>query len=137
MSTESIDEINEVVEWYTTLPFGYNDVNDLMFGRQKLTGYLFRYTTELGEVRKAWNKAQAIRENEKSKLEAREVHQGIGKAEIFAKANTTKEFDLEKKLEGAYYSHKENVESIREVLNAMNQHIAIARDESTRRNFQG
>lgn len=131
-----IEEINQIIDWYSKLPVGYNDVNELMYVRQRLTGYLFSYANELGELRKSWNKSQSITENARVKIQARELHQGIGKAEIFSKANTTKEYEIEKELEGAYYSHKENVEAIKEVLNSLNQSIAIARDEYSRKNFQ-
>jgi hypothetical protein len=131
-----IDEINQIIEWYATLPVGYNDVNELMYARQRLTGYLFNYATELGSLRKDWNKAQSVTENARSKIQARELHQGIGKAEIFAKANTSREFKIEKELEGAYFSHRENVEAMKEVLNSLNQSIAIARDEFARKQYQ-
>lgn len=131
-----LNEINKIVDWYRSLPSGYQEVESLIHARQELSGYLFSYTVDLGEVRKSWNYAQSIKETSKAKIEVREMHNGLGKADIIARANTGKELEMEKKLEGAYYSHKENVESIREVLNSMSQSIAIARDESNRRNMQ-
>lgn len=126
-----IEEINDIIEWYTKLGSGYNNVNELMYQRTRLAGLYTHFCSVLGEYRTAWNEAQATRENERAKIEFKEVQKGTSgnKATLIAKSNTYTHLALEKQLEGKYYKAKYESESIKEVLNAMHQHIAQARDE--------
>lgn len=130
-----IEEINIIISWYIKLPKDYNNVTELIFNRQQLAGLMFAYTGEVGENRKAWNRSQATYETELVKWEMRST-QNSTKAKIEAKANTSNLMKQMKEFEGEYYASKENLESIREVLNSFSQSIAFARQEWSSKNFQ-
>jgi hypothetical protein len=131
-----MDEINEIINWYCNLPKDYSNVNELMYHRQRLVGYYFHYATQLGELRKLWNVAQAQKENELAKREMTSLEKSSTKARVIAKANTSSLLTIEKQAEGNYYAHKENLEAIKEVLSAMSQSIAVSRNEWINRNQQ-
>ena len=131
-----LEEINQIVEWYVRLPKDYSNVNELMWNRQRLVGFYFHYATMLGECRKAWNVAQAQKENELAKREMTSLEKSSTKARVIAKANTSSLLTIEKQAEGNYYAHKENLEAIKEVLSAMSQSIAVSRNEWINRNQQ-
>lgn len=126
-----IEEINDIIEWYTKLHSGYNNINELMYYRQRLAGLATAFASSIGEARKVWNNAQAIRENKRAKIEMKEVISGTSgtKATLIAKANTHLELTTEKKAEGMYHSMAKQYDSIKEVLSAMNQHISQAKEE--------
>lgn len=126
-----IEEINEIIGWYKMQGRRYNDVHELMYHRARLAILYGTFMEELGGLRRAWNGAQAERENQRAKMEVKLMTQGIPatKATLQAKANTYKLLTAEKEAEGKYYEYKAQADSIKEVLSAMHQHIAQARDE--------
>lgn len=126
-----IDAINEIVGWYQCLPSGYNHIHDLMYNRDQLSGYFYTLCTEVGNLRREWNRAQATRENEKLKFQHKQMVKGDSyqKADVLARLNTSKEYELEKDAEGIYYGYRECIDAVKEVLQAMNQRIAHARAE--------
>lgn len=127
-----VEEINTVIDWYKSLPIGYNHINELIHNRKVLSTYLTSYQTMVSEFRRNLAVAIAEYDNKKSKLVFNNLSQGIGKAEIIAKVNTQKELRVLEECKGMYDSHKENIKSVNEVLSTMSQHIAIARDELAR-----
>lgn len=131
-----IAKINEIVDWYVGLPSGYSNVTELINARQRLSGYLFNYTVLVGDLRKQYNSSQAIYEGDIVKWEMKSSASSSTKAKLEAKANCSKLFTILKDAEGDYFSHKENCEAIKEVLNSMSQSIAFARKEWEIKSFQ-
>lgn len=123
-----VDKINDIVKWYNELPKGYNNLTELMYNRQMLVTYFQRYAVEIGELKLQWKIAESERESERSRIEMKNIDTPT-KATIIAKANTSHLLRIEKKAEGLYWRSKFNLDAVKEVISALNQDVAQARED--------
>lgn len=131
----AFEEIREIVDWFRDLPSDYLGINDLIYQRQRLVGFYFEFSSQLGFARQVWAESQA--DYEKKKLQLRVAHQakGVTKANSISRANSAKEYEEQQKAEGTYYKMFYTYKSIEHVINAMNQQIAHLREELKKSNF--
>ena len=126
-----LNEIDVIVSWYQKLNDDFTGINDLINYRRKLATWYFYFNTALGESRNAKALSEAQYNEERSDKMAYElsVDKKMNHAEV--KANSSVSYML-KQLEqdrATYYQLKDIQNSIVEVLNSMQQHIAVLRIE--------
>lgn len=128
--TEYIDEIKEIVDWYQELDEGFMDINELMYKRQKLSGYAFNFNYLIvGPLAHEVEMKEAELETSIEQIRVQHIPKGVGASEIIGKANTEKQRkDLADAL-GNYKAAVGNQKSIFKVLESMNQHISYLKEE--------
>ena len=128
-----IDEINEVVTWYRSLPMDYTGINELMYQRVQIVTLLTYFSTELGECRIQWKNAEIETERKKRSKTIEYLEDGnpLSKSQEYAKFESLEEFANEKRFDGAYNSMRLFYDSTNKVIDAINQHISNLKREET------
>ena len=128
-----IDEINEVVTWYRSLPMDYTGINELMYQRVQIVTLLTYFSTELGEYRIQWKNAEIETERKKRSKTIEYLEDGnpLSKSQEYAKFESLEEFANEKRFDGAYNSMRLFYDSTNKVIDAINQHISNLKREDT------
>jgi len=121
--------IGAVCGWYTALNRGYNNINEMMYKRQKLNGYTYAATDALEKAISYENKAQYEYERKKDGIRAAYLDKGVTKAEALAKAKTSAEKQEATQWKSAAISIREKIRQANRVSESMSQHIAILRKE--------
>lgn len=132
----TINEIQNIVEWFRELPSDYTGINELMHQRQRLTGFYALLSAQVGESRAVWAKSKAIYEKKKLQLRVGYLSKGTTKAETISRANSIPELEAQQSAEGLYYEFYFLLKGTEEVLSAMNQQIAHLREELKKSVFQ-
>lgn len=135
----NIEQINEIVYWWIELTDDYKDLNELLYARQRLSGYLFSFANELAQMRKEWSASQSKIEKVKNQNRVRflATDSSIQKADYKARANSASDFEEDKLNEALYFGSKHIYDATVQVLDAMNQRIAHLREEWRLENFRG
>lgn len=125
------EKILEIIREYRELAPDYTDINELMYKRKLLSTYGANLAVEVGKARANWklkNLKYEVNKNQKHII-FYQKQGNLGKAEIYAKANTE---DLQKesvKAENIYYELDYIFKALRETLGDLNQRIAHLREE--------
>lgn len=122
-------EIKKIVEWYRDLPRGYNDINELMHKRQRLSGYFYTLTEEMGLAKKIHLASETILERKKTRIRVMHQSSGVGRADNLSRFNTSDEHREVQEAQGEFSSLFYLYKSTAEVISTMSQHIAYLREE--------
>lgn len=122
--------LDTIIQWYRDLPRGYYDINELIYKRQKLVGYLANYTDLLEELQ--INLAGSENQLEERKINIRVKFQdkvGIGKATSLSRQATTEESGKVNVASKQLSAMRDFIKIAIVINDTMNQHIAILRQE--------
>lgn len=134
----NLEQINEIVFWWIELQDDYKDLNELLYARQRLSGYLFSYANELAQARKDWSATTARIEKVKNQSRVKFLQTSSAQqADYKARANMAGDYEQDKLNEAIYYGMKHIYDATAQVLDAMNQRIAHLREEWRLMNFRG
>lgn len=128
---ESKEQILDIVAWYRDLPADYIDVNELMFARKNLAAYGATFSVEVGKARAEWKRATfryEVTRNQKQ-IVFYTKQNNLGKADIYAKANTEELYEKSVEAENTYFELDYIFKALREVLGELNQRISYLREE--------
>jgi hypothetical protein len=130
---KTIEEINEIIEWYHGLPMDYNGINEIMFQRVQLITHLAFYSSEMSDARIRWKNAEAeterVRRTETKK--AMSLNLPMAKAVEIGKFESINEYANEKQWDGVYYQMRTFFDVCNGIIDAMNQHISnLKREEN-------
>lgn len=134
-----IDEINEIIGWYRSLPMDYTGINEIMYQRVQMVTLLSYFATELGEYRVQWKNAEAETERVRRTYVKEYIDSGstMSKAQEYGKFYSLEEYAVEKKYDGAFNSMKFFYETTNGIIDAMSQHISnLKREENYNKNVQ-
>lgn len=138
MNEETFKKILRIVNWWEGLRPDFTGLNDVMHARQVLSAHLFAMATDLSTARKSWAEAQVLLESKTNQLKVKfSLKTNTTQAGVQAKANTLKEFEMEKNFEAIYFGMKHQYDAIVQILEAMSQRIAILRREWETKNYSG
>jgi len=121
--------IGAICGWYTALNRGYNNINEMMYKRQKLSGYTYAATEVLDKVIGYEKESQYEYERKKDGIRAAYLDRGVTKAEALAKAKTSAEKQEAIQWKSAVTSIRDKIQQANKVSESMSQHIAILRKE--------
>lgn len=131
------NEILRIVGEYRKLPADYIDVNDLMYKRKLLATYGTNLSVEVGEARAKWKRATFkydVTRNQKQ-IVFYKKQSNLGKADMYAKANTEELYEKSVEAENTYYELDYIFKALRETLGELNQRIAYLREELKQERF--
>ena len=128
---ETIQRINQIIQWYNETPYDYSGITELMHQRVQLSTLLFFYAVELGNVRKTWKQSEIQTERIRRCKTKDLIDAGMPntKAVEMGKFASLDEYAQEKTYDGLYFSMKLFYDSALEVLNTLNQHISNLKKE--------
>ena len=129
----TIEEINEIVNWYRSLPADYTGINDLMYQRIQLVTLMSFYATSMSDYRIQWKEAEIVLERKKRTIikERLDVGEPMTKSLEYAKYFTIEEYATEKRYDGAYNQMRSFYETTNKIIDAINQHISNLKREET------
>jgi hypothetical protein len=134
-----IDEINEIIVWYRSLPMDYTGINELMHQRVQMATLLTYFSTELGEYRIQWKNAEAETERVRRSTTKEYLDSGLpmGKCQEYGKYYSIEQYATEKRYDGAFNSMRFFYDTTNGVIDAMNQHISnLKREEMAQKTTQ-
>lgn len=135
---ESVKEqILSIVGEYRKLPADYIDINDLMYKRKLLATYGTNLSVEVGKARAKWKRATFkydVTRNQKQ-IVFYKKQSNLGKADMYAKANTEEMYEASVEAENTYYELDYIFKALRETLGELNQRIAYLREELKQERF--
>jgi len=128
--------LSKIIDWYMNLPSGFNGINQLIYARQRLVGYLASFTEQIEVISDALVKAENDLERKKISIRAKYMDEkGIGKATIRSRFSTLQESATVNEGEKKIIAMRDYSKVVLAVLDTMNQHIAILRREEEKSNF--
>jgi len=125
------DKILEIVKWYRGLPADHIDIIGLIYARKQLATYGATFSVEVGKARAEWKRAdykyEVIKNQKKIVFYTKQGN--LGKADIYAKANTEEFFEASMEAENYFFELDYIFKSLREIQGELNQRISYLRDE--------
>lgn len=133
------DEILAIVGEYRKLPADYMDIPELMHKRKLLATYGANFSVEVGNARAEWKRATYRYEVTKTQKQIvfYKKQSNLGKAEMYAKANTEEFYEKSVEAENKYYELDYIFKALREILGELNQRISYLREELKQERFFG
>lgn len=131
------DEILEVVRQYRELPADYMDITDLMHKRKMLSTLGVTFSVQVGQARAKWKRATFRYEVERNQKQINFYSKqgNLGKAEIYAKANTEDLYEKSIEAENVYFELDYIFKAVRETMGELNQRISYLREELKQERF--
>ena len=124
-------EIGGIVALYSNLGADFKDIDRLIVAKRKLSSYIFRFSVLVGESLESYNKAYANRKSET----AQKILDYVSTGDAQFKASMKAEIDvkdmrlLEAEYEAIYRRIKSQYDSLRDMLQSIQQDIATLKME--------
>jgi hypothetical protein len=132
---ECLDNLQNIVDWYHGIPIDFLGINELMNQRRKLVTWFYYFNVAVGEFRQTKGDVEADYNEKLADAVAFELSDSHKHNQAEAKAKSQLSY-LNEGLERAksnYYRLKDQQEAISKVLDAMQQDIAVIREELNKR----
>ena len=125
------NEIGGIVALYSNLGADFKDIDRLIVVKRKLSSYIFRFSVLVGESLESYNKAYAHRKSETAKKVLEFVSSGDAqfKASMRAEVEVKDMRLLEAQYEAVYRRIKSQYDSLRDMLQSIQQDIATLKME--------
>ena len=124
-----MEEITEIVDWYSELKPDFMDINTLMLKRDRLAGYFYTLSTLVGQSRGEHKLADVRLDYKKAQKQVQYSKKGSNNASAIARANTHVEAEIAAQKDGDYKTIELQWKAVSKVLDAMSQRIAKMRVE--------
>jgi len=128
---QTIEKINEIIKFWTDLKKGYNNIDNLLYMEQKLSGYSYYLAELLAEFKEAYNIAYFWRKINTNKRKNAFI--GTGKtaaaSECMAIEKTEEELRKEIDMESIAYKSETLLKQVNKILDAMRTRISYLKDE--------
>lgn len=125
------NEIGGIVALYSNLGADFKDIDRLIVAKRKLSSYIFRFSVLVGESLESYNKSYAHRKSETAKKVLEFVSGGDAqfKASMRAEVEVKDMRLLEAQYEAVYRRIKSQYDSLRDMLQSIQQDIATLKME--------
>lgn len=125
------NEIGGIVALYSNLGADFKDIDRLIVAKRKLSSYIFRFSVLVGESLESYNKSYANRKSETAKKVLEYVSSGDAqfKASMRAEVEVKDMRLLEAQYEAVYRRIKSQYDSLRDMLQSIQQDIATLKME--------
>lgn len=125
------NEIGGIVALYSNLGADFKDIDRLIVAKRKLSSYIFRFSVLVGESLEIYNKSYAHRKSETAKKVLEFVSSGDAqfKASMRAEVEVKDMRLLEAQYEAVYRRIKSQYDSLRDMLQSIQQDIATLKME--------
>lgn len=126
-----IEDVGVIINLYSSLGADFKDVNRLITGKRKLTGYSFRLSEFVGNALQDFKEASGARKhhNATERLVLMENGNTGVKSELLAEKASWDSRVLEARTEAVYRKLKGYHDSVRDVISSMAQDISTLKQE--------
>ena len=133
METEksTLEQITDLIRWYNKLSKGYHNVTDLQDSVRKMATLIFYFAVEVGEAYEQKNQKEFGRKASFSREQDYAMKDGksAAAAEAIARKAVESLLDLEQQADSIYRKSYLLLESAKDVMEAMRQHISNLKQE--------
>lgn len=119
MTNQDFHTIQTIIDWYSSLPAGFNDLESLLKARRRLASLSFVLADYVGGKAQEAKTAVALRKIEFTKAKDRSEASSDAAKTADAETKIIEQRKREGETEGAYIAAKLYIESVRDVLNSM------------------
>ncbi len=135
---QTINKISEIVEFWSGLKRGYNNIENLLYMEQKLSGYSYYLAELLSEFKENYNIAYFWRKINTNKRKNAFI--GTGKtaaaSECMAIEKTEEELRKEIDAETIAYKAETLLKQVNKILDSMRTRISYLKDELKQTRFE-
>jgi len=129
MKNNIVDEIDKIIDWYGSLPINYENVEQLMNKRQKLSTLFATFTTSAGKAKQSLRTVEISEEENITHLRSELNNELPTKACILATYHNLDKSESVENARALSRCYSANIIGIKEVLSCMGQHISLLRTE--------
>lgn len=126
-----IQEIEKIITWYNQLPADFTGINELMHKRQQLTVMIYPLNSYLADTLENKNDKDSDYETRRFERRRSLINKGetASKADALSRADALPEYRELMEADALFQRMKKKSEAVAKIIDCMNQHIAVLRDE--------
>jgi len=135
---QTIEKINEIVIFWINLSRGYNNIENILYMEQKLSGHSYRLAELLSEFKESYNVAYFWRKINTNKRKNAFIGAGKSAAasESLAIEKTEEELRKEIDVESIAYKAETLLKQVNKILDSMRTRISYLKQEQSQTRYE-